>query len=380
MKLFDSVKSWKLVALSLMVFGLAATSAYSQECPPNCPFIDDDVIVYVSPSTIMKAGAAAAGKCDFSAEAKVIGKAFNEADAKIQEALGAGNSACHTAEYLVSLCRKDSGKSSAVRAILESWGKYVDCVILATDLPEEIKDPKTQSPSWTTLTIVFNTNPSALDPRKFVEGVDVEVVRENDSELIGKLVTRSCVPEVYFGGTKIVDVEKYAVVVGVSQELVEKKIARFQETNEYIVKSLEAGYVSKHVVKRAVFEEIAKAVDGIEIPDDRARVVRDVAKKVKTFKNVTVIGNGALEQIITVETVDAESAQNYADLAAGGLAAIKLAAKNKADVTPQDELGIELLSTITVARDGDNVVKSQVRYSLEWFKKLTTLVLENVKK
>ena len=71
MKRTNTLKKWTLVAISVVVFGIVSTNAYSQESAP-CPFADDAVIFYGSPHLFGEACGAAARKCDFSDEIKAL--------------------------------------------------------------------------------------------------------------------------------------------------------------------------------------------------------------------------------------------------------------------------------------------------------------------
>ena len=196
--------------------------------------------------------------------------------------------------------------------------------------------------------------------------------------MIGKLLIKDrgeVKAQVFFGGAKIKDVDKYAIVASASLEKVEKKISRFQQSNEFVVKNLADGVLAKRILKRAAFEQIVKAIDESKNDDARVRAARDVLCKIQSFTQIATNDDSAVVYNFVVETSDGETAQTLNDLAAGGLAAVKLAGKNKADKKAEEELGLELLNKIAITHDG-TTVKAQVPVDFEWIKKVTTLARE----
>ena len=377
MKRTNTLKKWTLVAISVVVFGIVSTNAYSQESAP-CPFADDAVIFYGSPHLFGEACGAAARKCDFSDEIKALETLADKADGKIQSALNEEKAPRKQLDYLIDLCKKEVAEESTSRALVKSYVKYVDYVVLAAELPESVENVNAEFPNWLSLTLIFNTNPGGLDPRNYFDKKDVEIIREDNDALIGKLLIKDrgeVKAQVFFGGAKIKDVDKYAIVASASLEKVEKKISRFQQSNEFVVKNLADGVLAKRILKRAAFEQIVKAIDESKNDDARVRAARDVLCKIQSFTQIATNDDSAVVYNFVVETSDGETAQTLNDLAAGGLAAVKLAGKNKADKKAEEELGLELLNKIAITHDG-TTVKAQVPVDFEWIKKVTTVARE----
>ena len=377
MKQLKTIKNRALVALGVFVLGLACSNAYSQDSAP-CPFSDDAVIFYGSPHLFAQACGAAARKCDFSDEIKALEVLADKADGKIQSALNEEKAPRKQLDFLIDLCKKEAAEDSTSRALVKSYVKCVDYVVLALELPESVENAKVEFPNWLSLTLIFNTNPGGLDPRNYFDKNDVEIIREDNDALIGKLLIKDrgeVKAQVFFGGAKIKDVDKYAIVASASLDKVEKKISRFQQSNEFVVKNLADGVLAKRILKRAAFEQIVKAIDESKNNDDRVRVARGVLAKVESFTSIATNNDNGFIHDIVVETVDDETAQSINDLASGGLAAVKLAGKNKEGKKVEEELGLELLDNVSVTRDGTSV-KAQVKVDFEWVKKVTTLALE----
>ena len=377
MKRTSFFKKLAFVSFSVLVLGLATSIAYSQESVP-CPFADDDVIFYGSPNLFGKACDAAARKCDFSDEIKALEKCADAADEKIQKALNDGTAHRKQLESLIDLCKKEVGEDSATRALVKSYVKDVDYVVLAAELPEKIENPKKELPNWLSLTIIFNVNPGGLDPRNFVDTGDVEIIKEEKDTLVGKLLLKEhgeTFAQVYFGGTKIKDVDKYAVVVSASCERVEKKLSRFQGSNEFVVNNLNEGVLGKRILKRAAFEKIVELIDESKNDDPRVAAARGILCKIQSVTSIATNDDAGFLHNVVVTTEDDETAQTLNDLAVGGLAAVKLAGKNKENKKAEEELGLELLDKISITRDGCEV-KAQGKVDFEWIKKVTTFVRE----
>ena len=377
MKQLKTIKKRVLFALSVFALGLACSNAYSQDSAP-CPFADDAVIFYGSPNLFGQACGAAARKCDFSDEIKALETLADKADGKIQSALNEEKAPRKQLDYIIDLCKKEVAEGSTSRALVKSYVKYVDYVVLAVELPENVENAKDEFPNWLSLTLIFNVNPGGLDPRNYFNKSDVEIIREDNDALVGKLLIKDhgeVKAEVFFGGVKIKDVDKYAIVASASLEKVEKKISRFQQSNEFVVKNLADGVLAKRILKRAAFEQIVKAIDESKNDDDRIRVARGILAKVESFTSVATNDDNGFIHNIVVETTDGDTAQSINDLASGGLAAVKLAGKNKENKKAEEELGLELLDAVVITRDGTSV-KAQVKVDFEWIKKVTTLALE----
>ena len=377
MRQLKTLKNRALVTLGVLVLGLVSSSAFSQDSAP-CPFADDAVIFYGSPHLFGEACGAAARKCDFSDEIKVLEGFADQADGKIQDAINDENAPRKQLDYLIDLCKKEVAEDSTSRALVKSYIKYVDYVVLAAELPESVENVKAEFPNWLSLTLIFNTNPGGLDPRNYFDKNDVEIIREDNDALVGKLLIKDrgeVKAQVFFGGAKIKDVDKYAIVASASLEKVEKKISRFQQSNEFVVKNLADGVLAKRILKRAAFEQIVKAIDESKNDDDRVRVARGILAKVESFTSVATNDDNGFIHNIVVETTDGDTAQSINDLASGGLAAVKLAGKNKENKKAEEELGLELLDAVVITRD-ETSVKAQVKVDFEWIKKVTTIALE----
>ena len=377
MRQLKTLKNRALVTLGVLVLGLVSSSAFSQDSAP-CPFADDAVIFYGSPHLFGEACGAAARKCDFSDEIKALEGFADQADGKIQDAINDENAPRKQLDYLIDLCKKEVAEDSTSRALVKSYIKYVDYVVLAAELPEGVENVKAEFPNWLSLTLIFNTNPGGLDPRNYFDKNDVEIIREDNDALVGKLLIKDrgeVKAQVFFGGAKIKDVDKYAIVASASLEKVEKKISRFQQSNEFVVKNLADGVLAKRILKRAAFEQIVKAIDESKNDDDRVRVARGILAKVESFTSVATNDDNGFIHSIVVETTDGDTAQSINDLASGGLAAVKLAGKNKENKKAEEELGLELLDAVVITRDGTSV-KAQVKVDFEWIKKVTTIALE----
>ncbi len=368
---------WTLTSFCALVFAVAPLSSNAQDAVP-CPFADDSVIIMDSPNLVAKVVCSGLEKSDFSEEVASLEKELDKADQKLQDALNKGDLPRKQLDYLISFAKKDSGESSATRALLKTYARYFDYVVLAAELPEEIKDVKAELPYWLTLTVIFNENPSVIDPRKLFDANDVEIIRENDKELVGKLIIRdkgTVKAEVFFGGTKIKDVDKYAVVAAASLDKVEKKISRFQQSNEFVVNNLGDGIFAKRTVKRAVFEKIANEVK--KSNDERAKVCYNILNGVNTLTLSAVESENGFVQKAVVEATNAENAKTFNDLAAGGLAAVKLAIKNKENKKAEEELALELLNKVELSyAEGEINVSGQVEVGFDFLRKVVDFAKE----
>ena len=179
----------------------------------------------------------------------------------------------------------------------------------------------------------------------------------------------------YFGGTAIKDVDKYAIIVAKDLENLEIKLERFQQSNEIVMSNLEAGTLSKRLIKRHVFETIVSVLESADIDDERVMTAINAISKLRTVSLVVTPSDYGFVSNFTVETTDADTARMFKDIAAGALAAVKLAGQSKADKSDKDELGLALLNNVGIFNEGP-FVSIKTEFTFEWIKKVTTLVLE----
>jgi hypothetical protein len=372
---------WAFAALCLLSFGIFANIADAQET--KCPFADDSVILYSSPTTLAKAGCAMNDAVGFQEELALVNQFLDKADSEVAKAYEKDDFPKKQYDYLSEVLRKASGQDSFVRSILVSYFKYVDCVVVAAELPESIDDIKSKGVEGLSLTLVFNANPGDLDPRKYLESEDLEILKEDDSTLIGKIRIRDGAEikaTIYFGGTILKDVDKYVIVVG-SKANVEKKIERFQKTSEFVTKRLDVeGLVQENIIKEAVFAKAAGFISEKDpLTDPRAKIAVDVLSKIKGVKTRAFASKDGFKKEVVAEIADETSAQSYVDLANGSLAAVKLVATSQESLTAEQKLGLEVAGKVVFKREGSNFVANS-EVSAEQIKAFLKIAKERIGK
>jgi|BioPla2DNA2_1021312.scaffolds.fasta_scaffold04550_8 hypothetical protein len=348
MKLTFVKKIRTLLVLGMVVLGLSAGSLYAQDAN-LCPFSDDEVVLYSSPSTLAKLPAIQkVWGCDEAQSA--LTAVFEKTDRAFAEAVENDESQKERCDYFASFIRDAAQKESFSESAFVCYFTYVDGVVLALDIPEEVKEP-VDIANGLSLTYILNENPSPLDVKKlFKEGEELEIVKQNDKELVGKLLVKESgelKATIYFGGTKIKDMDKY-VVVFASKEGVEKKLARFQETNAFVAERLDGTLFVDYTVSAGLFEKVAAEIEKQGDDDPNTKTACDLLKKTKSY---TFQAKGIEDGVCLsskLETADSETAQTLTDLANGGLAFIKLKAKNTTDLPKEALLGLEFIEQIEI--------------------------------
>lgn len=342
-----------LLTCGVIALSMSVASSLAQD-GATCPFQDDEAIIYASPSTFAQLPSLQSVWGTNEAQ-EALNAAFEKIDKAADEAIEKDDSQKDRFNYLSSFLRDAANEKSFSAATLKCYFTYVDGVVLALDVPDEIKSPE-ELANGLSLTYILNANPSGLDLKKlFKEGDEFEIVKQNDKELVGKLYVKDkgeLKATVYFGGTKVKDLDKY-VVVFASREGVEKKLARFQDTNAFIAKRLDGSLYLDYIFKSALFEKAAKELEKKD--DSNAKTAAGWIKKVKSFGIQAKGTEDGVCFTTTLEAVDSSSAQDFADIANGGLAVARMKVKEKTDLPKEAEVGVEILKQIVVSHEADSV-------------------------
>ena len=362
------------VTLGLCVAALMSllpSTVKAQEAP--CPFADDEIIVYVSPSTFANVPSVKEAYQSANLDA-VLDKAASELDAKINEALADNPEQKKYFNFIADFVKNDANESSAVKAALKCYFKYVDGVVVALDIPELGEKPDPQAVlAGLSLTYVLNEDPNGLDVDSVLKsGENYEIVKNADGKKIVKIKIKKDGKQidVFFATTKVKDVDKYVAVLSGTQELVEKKIDRFQGSNKFVVDRLDAKAISCVVLKTELFDgiiaQLAKHEDQIEGP---GKVAYNLFKKVQSFKAQTVGDAEGLCTTLTLEMRDAKSAKDVFDLANGGLAAARLSLKGKENPSEDEKNAIEILdSNVLSHEEGSTTVTLKAPFGIKYMK------------
>ena len=334
-----------------------ASVAFAQEAESPCPFLDDEIILYFSPSTF--ADVPAVQNAWNLPEAKEASDAlFAKADAEIAKGVEkAGEPLASKYNYFKSVVCDYAGTDSFTRACFESYFKCVDGVIIGFDSPEDCNDGAKALQQGLTLTYVFNENPGAIEPRKFFSEADgvVTIYKETETEVVGKLLVKDgdeVKGELFYGGAKVKDMDKCVVVLAGTKEGVEKKIERFQNTNAFITKRQDAGLLYADLIfKEKFFQKAVEAVKAKSENDEQAKAVVDALSKTKSFKLTANGTESGVCYAATVETTDAETAQTFADLLAGGIAVAKIQAKNNDNLDERQKFALDVLTKAEVSHE-----------------------------
>ncbi len=346
-----------VAALCASIVLSVASVAFAQEAESPCPFLDDEIILYFSPSTF--ADVPAVQNAWNLPEAKEASDAlFAKADSDIAKGVEkAGEPLASKYNYFKSIVCDYAGIDSFTRACFESYFKCVDGVVLGFDIPEDCNDGAKALQQGLTLTYFFNENPGAIEPRKFFNEADgvVTIYKETETEVVGKLLVKDGAEvkgEIFYGGAKVKDMDKCVVVLAGTKEGVEKKIERFQNTNAFIAKRQDVGLLYADLIfKEEFFQKAVEAVKAKSENDEQAKAVVGALSKTKSFK---LTANGTEKGVCyaaTVETTDAETAQTFADLLAGGIAVAKIQAKNNDNLDERQKFALDVLTKAEVSHE-----------------------------
>lgn len=348
----------------------------AQECDSSCPFADDEIILYSSPSTASKISAFKEvwGSREVQDVAKIVANKIdesleNEKDEVKKSALN----------YLASVLCNASNTKSFAEAAFNCYFRYVDGVIVALDIPEKIEDPK-NGLSGLSLTYILNADPSTFDVNKFVkETEDYEVIETTGKEKKCKFFVKEggeIKATVFAGMAEVKDLNKYVIVVATTQEVLEKKIARFQATNEFVVNRMNDNMIYvDYIIKKGVFKRVAEKLE--EGNDPNAKIVHGFVEKVNAFRfQAKGVENGVTFTSF-VETSDEETAKNLCDLANGGLAVARLKVQEDCNLPQEAEIGVELLKKIKVTRDSNSTVGS-LNITVEELKQFAKIVCAKI--
>ena len=339
MKMFAK-KCWR--ALSFASIALAASVAsWGTGKAQDCPFADDSAILYYSPSTIGNVGAVAS-----IWQTEEFGVLFDKATKKIDEELAeklaeASDEADFPKEkldYLKDALTKALGEEPNASNLVKAYFKHVDGVALAFVAPA---DGETK-PQAASLTWILNFNPAGLELSKLC-GDDLEVLKNEDGVYMAKLTVKT--DDVYLGGVKIKDLDKYAVVLADSKETLETKLTRFQASNDFVVKRLnDESVYSEILVKTSLFERVAAELAKDE-KDERAQALKGFVEKVKSLRVKKLDVDGTFAVSLELEAVDAKSAKEFNDLAVGGVALLSLTSAKK-ELKAEEKFALELLKSV----------------------------------
>ncbi len=348
---------WGAVALASV--GAICGAAKAQDCP----FADDGVVFYYSPSTI--AGAVASRGQNEKWE-----RFFDETTKKIDAELGKklGEAAKkddfprEKFDYLKNALTQALGEEPNAANLAKAYFKHVDGVAFACVPPAE----NASKPSELSLTWILDFDPSGLDLAKLC-GDDLEVVKNEGGVYMAKLtVAKDGKSEtVYLGGVKIKDLTKYAVVLADSQTTLETKLTRFQASNDFVVKRLnDESVYAEAIFKSRLFEraalELAKKED-----DQKAQTVKSFVEKVKSLRVKKLGADGAFVATVELEAVDAKTAKEWNDLAVGGVAFLSLATAKK-ELKPEEKFALELLKSVEFkCEEGSNFATATLKIDAE---------------
>lgn len=362
MKTFLKSNRLSKICASLVLIFAASTVVNAQEAEVPCPFNDDEVILYFSPSILAQTTAVqkVVGSEDFQ---NTLKKAFDKADAAFESEKDKDATKKVGVEYLASLMRDAASEKSVSRAAFNCYFRFIAGVVLAADLPENGKDPADYL-AGLSLTYVLNFDPCSLEVSKFMEeGKDFEVVKYDSKETIGKIFVREgdeLKTTVFFGVTKIKDFDKYAFVLAGTKEGVEKKISRFQGTNVFFAKRADEGAYAEYIFKPGFFNDAAKKL--AEKGDDQAKAISGIVGKVDTLRMKSKGIENGINLTITLNAKDAETARTISDLANGGLAVVRLKAGDAEKLPAEAKMVVDLLTkTEVVLKDNETALE----YSLD---------------
>ena len=359
----------KSVALLCVAAAMTATSLFAQDTA--CPFTDDAVVLYESPSVALKAWDSAVKAHDFAQALELAYREFDRADRRIEEKLGSDA----RFQYLVGLCKEETGESSTVRAVLKSTMQHIDGVIVTAEASSSKKvDDIVRGVS---VTVVFDACPTGVDPWKIFPKEDVELTNEQD--FIGSLKIKhhgEVKGTIYFGGSSIKNTEKYAFCVAGSQELLAKKLTRYANCETF------AGFVTdekastRRIVRRPAIEALCQELRKKAQDDKNCKAALDVLEKVDSAKFTVTMDADTIYATSEIVATNDETAQNISDLINGAAAFLKLASKN-VDAKYQDlvTLGEEYLKTIKSECDG-TTVKSESTLTFDLLERAIKKALE----
>lgn len=339
MKMFAK-KCWR--ALSFASIALAASVAsWGTVKAQDCPFADDSAILYYSPSTIGNVGAVASiwQTEEFGVLFdKATKKIDEEAAEKLAEASDEADFPKEKLDYLKDALTKALGEEPNASNLVKAYFKHVDGVALAFVAPA---DGETK-PQAASLTWILNFNPAGLELSKLC-GDDLEVLKNEDGVYMAKLTVKT--DDVYLGGVKIKDLDKYAVVLADSKETLETKLTRFQASNDFVVKRLnDESVYSEILVKTSLFERVAAELAKDE-KDERAQALKGFVEKVKSLRVKKLDVDGTFAVSLELEAVDAKSAKEFNDLAVGGVALLSLTSAKK-ELKAEEKFALELLKSV----------------------------------
>ncbi|MBQ5366257.1 MAG: hypothetical protein IIU43_02115, partial [Thermoguttaceae bacterium] len=235
-----------LIFFGLALLAMASGALYAQDAAP-CPFADDSVIVYHSPTTFGASGAIQEVWNDSGVQdaAKTV---FDKIDSALKEAREKETSERKKSafDYVASIFTDATHDSSYARSVFDCYFRYVDGVVLGCEQVENIKSADDLAKSLS-LTYIINTDPSGIKIDKILKkGDEYEIVKSTDAELVGKVFIKDggeVKGEVFFGGAKVKDMNEFVIVFSASQGIVEKKLERFQNSAAFIANRLGDGKV-----------------------------------------------------------------------------------------------------------------------------------------
>ena len=353
MKLY---RVWMMIAV---VTTLAAISTMTGKASAQeCPFAQDDVIFYHSPSTIMESDTIrSVFSTDEAQQAldlvcKKARKEFKKAEEEFKKELESKPENGEKLNYLKNQLQEALGEDVTVRSVLKAYFQHVDGVVLAVNVPEDTK----MLPEGFSLTYIIDFDPGQIfDIRKVVdEGEELFIEKNEAGTFLCRLVKKENDEEktIYVGVTKIKDMEEYVVIFGVARENVETKLARFQATNEFVTKRLgDAKPYFEDIFKATLFEKARHMLGNNNDPQYKD-IVNFVAKA-KSLRVKAVEAENGMTVTTELETCDADTAKMFHDLAVGGVAALSLKAE-KTELTEEQKSGLQLLKKIAFAYSTDD--------------------------
>ncbi|MDO5309422.1 MAG: hypothetical protein Q4G03_08015 [Planctomycetia bacterium] len=352
------------------IFNLAllVTACLTMFCSANlvsaadapCPYADDAVILFKSPSNILTTSAIrGAFKCQDARDVlKLAESKLNEA---IEKELARHPDDKVREKFLLDVVRNETGLDSYAAAIATAYFQHVDGVVYALELPAFDDNIKDTLPKGLSLTYILRATPSEGDLNKlFAEDENVTILSKDNGQYVvkatvekdGKTIT------LYIGGVAVAEMSDYVVIVTGSEELLRKKLDRFQATNKFITDRLAQHVNTEVIVKEQAFEFALKAADkyGDDSAHEKLNNAREILEQLRTFNLKTIADGNDLVTTAILTTGTEDCAQSLTDISNGGVAMAKLALKNKENPSAEAKFAVQALDGVKSVRNGNQVV------------------------
>ena len=334
--------AWALGAAVVCVVLGAMNFAAAQECP----FADDEIIIYNSPSSVAQSGAAAiVWDCDEGRAA--LQAIFAKIEQETAEKLAASSdSEREKAEYLKGKFEEVVGEAPTAENVLSAYFKHVNGFVLSFDVPDDAKNQsKKELAKGAALTYILDFNPKAADFYKSLEKyTKVTVEKDADLVFIAKFVINDA-DELFLGVTQVKDMDKYVVVLATTREMVDKKLERFRASNEFVAKRFgDDKVLGELILKSDLHVKHQDELKKLAKDDPRAVAFLNAVKKIKTARVKAVGVEDSIVYTLEIEATNAEAAQQYRDMGAAAVAMVGLGAPD--EMKPVEEFVVGLLKSV----------------------------------